>query len=70
MNAAVVIASDNMELACAFIQKTAAEKAVTELDKRLVSDYEMRKRGRLERRPYYDINVLAYQVSLCSLSLS
>lgn len=33
--AATQIASDNTELACAFIQKTATEKSVTEMDKRL-----------------------------------
>ena len=33
--AANQIATDNTELACAFIQKTATEKSVTEMDKRL-----------------------------------
>lgn len=50
-----------MELACAFIQKTAVEKALPELDKRLMSDYEMRKLARQEGRRYYDQIVLAYQ---------
>lgn len=31
------IAEDNMELACAFIQKAAIEKAIPEIDKRLLS---------------------------------
>jgi hypothetical protein len=35
--AATVAAQDNMELACAFIQKTAIEKAIPEIDKRLVT---------------------------------
>lgn len=35
--AAQVIAQDNTELACAFIQKTAVEKAIPEMDKRLSS---------------------------------
>lgn len=35
--AARVSAQDNMELACAFIQKTAIEKAIPEIDKHLVS---------------------------------
>ena len=30
-----VIAHDNVELACAFIQKKAVEKAIPEIDKRL-----------------------------------
>lgn len=48
--AASVIANDNMELACAFVQKTAVEKAIPEIDKRLVSEYELRKMARQEGR--------------------
>ena len=33
--AAQMIAQDNTELACAFIQKTAVEKATPEIDKKL-----------------------------------
>lgn len=50
-----------MELACAFIQKTAVEKALPELDKRLMNDYEIRKLARQEGRRYYDAMVLTYQ---------
>ena len=39
--AANQIATDNTELACAFIQKTATEKSVTEMDKRLAEVYHM-----------------------------
>jgi len=35
--AASVISEDNTELACAFIQKTAVEKALPEMDKRLTT---------------------------------
>jgi len=35
--AATIAAQDNMELACAFIQKTAIEKAIPEIDKRLLT---------------------------------
>lgn len=48
--AASVIANDNMELACAFVQKTAVEKAIPEIDKRLMSEYELRKMARQEGR--------------------
>lgn len=41
--AANIIAQDNMELACAFIQKTAIEKAIPEIDKRLMTEYDLRK---------------------------
>ncbi|CAG4984058.1 unnamed protein product [Parnassius apollo] len=60
-SAAAVLATENMELACAFIQKTAVEKALPELDKRLMNDYEIRKQARLENRRYYDPIVLTYQ---------
>lgn len=60
-SAAAVLATENMELACAFIQKTAVEKALPELDKRLMNDYEMRKIARQEGRRYYDPIVLTYQ---------
>jgi CCR4-NOT transcription complex subunit 1 len=33
--AANLVAQENMELACAYIQKTAIEKAIPEIDKRL-----------------------------------
>lgn len=59
--AARVSAQDNMELACAFIQKTAIEKAIPEIDKHLVSEYERRKHARNEGRRYCDSAVLTYQ---------
>lgn len=36
-HAANVLAEENTELACAFIQKTAVEKALPEMDKRLAT---------------------------------
>lgn len=54
-------AQDNMELACAFIQKTAIEKAIPEIDKRLMTEYELRKLARNEGRRYCDPQVLTYQ---------
>lgn len=52
--AANVVAADNMELACAFVQKTAIEKALPEMDKRLVNEIELRKIARQEGRRYCD----------------
>lgn len=49
-SAATQLAADNMELACAYVQKTAVEKAILEIDKRLVNDYELRKIARNEGR--------------------
>ncbi|XP_063987616.1 CCR4-NOT transcription complex subunit 1 [Diachasmimorpha longicaudata] len=52
--AANVVAADNMELACAFVQKTAIEKAMPEMDKRLLNEMELRKLARQEGRRYVD----------------
>lgn len=59
--AATVIANDNVELACAFIQKTAVEKALPDMDKRLSNEYELRKHARADGRRYCDPVVLTYQ---------
>jgi CCR4-NOT transcription complex subunit 1 len=59
--AASIIANDNMELACAFVQKTAVEKAIPEIDKRLMSEYDLRKIARQEGRRYCDAIALTYQ---------
>ncbi|XP_054715657.1 CCR4-NOT transcription complex subunit 1-like [Uloborus diversus] len=59
--AAEIVARDNLELACCFIQKTAVEKALPEIDKRLSSEYEARKHARSEGRRYCDPMALTYQ---------
>ncbi|TSS60382.1 CCR4-NOT transcription complex subunit 1 [Bagarius yarrelli] len=55
------VAQDNCELACCFIQKTAVEKAGPEMDKRLATEFELRKHARQEGRRYCDPMVLTYQ---------
>ncbi|XP_069757056.1 CCR4-NOT transcription complex subunit 1 isoform X3 [Narcine bancroftii] len=59
--AAAQVAQDNCELACCFIQKTAVEKAGPEMDKRLATEFELRKHARQEGRRYCDPVVLTYQ---------
>lgn len=59
--AASMIANDNFELVCAFIQKWAIEKAIPEIDKSLLTEYEVRKMARQEGRTFCDHTVLAYQ---------
>ena len=59
--AVAVIANDNVELACAFIQKKAVEKAIPEIDKRLSVEIEHRKVARKEGRRYCDPVALTYQ---------
>merc|ERR1719318_2435903 len=56
-----VVANDNVELACAFIQKKAVEKAIPEIDKRLSAEIELRKHARKENRRYCDPVALTYQ---------
>ncbi|KAK8742070.1 hypothetical protein OTU49_002091, partial [Cherax quadricarinatus] len=58
---AAALSQENVGIACAFIQKTAAEKAVTEMDKRLSQEYEARKVARTDGRRYCDPMVLTYQ---------
>ncbi|XP_075733812.1 CCR4-NOT transcription complex subunit 1 isoform X1 [Rhipicephalus microplus] len=59
--ATTVVAQENVELACCFIQKTAIEKAIPEIDKKLSQEYEFRKSARSENRRYCDPVVLTYQ---------
>lgn len=59
--AASVISEENTELACAFIQKTAVEKALPEMDKRLTTEFDVRRHARSEGRRYCDPVVLTYQ---------
>ncbi|ESO94093.1 hypothetical protein LOTGIDRAFT_239532 [Lottia gigantea] len=60
-DAVQTLAQDNTELACAFIQKTAVDRAIPEMDKRLATEYDLRKHARSEGRRYCDPVVLTYQ---------
>lgn len=64
--AATVLAADNLDLARAFIVKAAIEKALTDLDKLLKNDYELRRVARMEGRQYYDPQHLALHTKLIS----
>ena len=55
------VATDNIDLCCAFIQKTAIEKSLTELDRKLKNEYDVRRQARAEGRRYCDPTVLTYQ---------
>ncbi|KAL5022887.1 hypothetical protein ScPMuIL_002042 [Solemya velum] len=59
--AAQMIAQENTDLACAFIQKTAVERAIPEIDKRLATEIDLRKHARIDGRRYCDPVVLTYQ---------
>ncbi|XKL59833.1 hypothetical protein PGB90_000849 [Kerria lacca] len=59
--AANACVNDNLDLACAFIQKSTVDKAVVEVDRHLLSEYERRKNARSEGRRYCDSGVLTYQ---------
>ena len=66
-HAATLTAQDNVEPACVFIQKTAVEKSILEIDKRLQTEFDLRKQARNEGRRYYDPLVLTYQVGILFL---
>lgn len=55
------LAAENVNVSCVFIQKTCAEKAVQEADKRLATEFEQRKAARSEGRHYCDNAALTYQ---------
>lgn len=57
------LAAENLNITCAFIQKTCAEKSVHEVEKRLAPEFELRKSARSENRHYCDNAALTYQVS-------
>ncbi|VDP15420.1 unnamed protein product [Soboliphyme baturini] len=59
--ASQIIAEDNIELAQCYIVKSAAEKALLEIDKRLAHEFEMRRVARAENRQYYDTQMLKIQ---------
>lgn len=59
--AAIQLANENVELVCAFIQKTSAEKAAAEIDRRLSTDFETRKIAREEGNRFVDAQILSYQ---------
>jgi hypothetical protein len=55
------IANDNVELACAFVQKKAIEKAIQEIDKHIKNEIDARIMARKEGRRYCDQVALTYQ---------
>lgn len=63
-HAAVIITADNLELARAFIIKTAIERALSDVDKILQSDYELRRTARLEGHQYFNQEHLAIHTKL------
>jgi hypothetical protein len=48
---AQVLTNDNLELGCTFIEKAATDKAICEIDERLLPAYQARPRPRRRPRP-------------------
>lgn len=61
---AVLITQDNLELARAFIIKTTIERALSDIDKLLQNEYELRRNARIEGRQYFDPEHLAFHTKL------
>jgi CCR4-NOT transcription complex subunit 1 len=59
--AAVLTAADNLELACAVVEKTAMEKVIMEVDEALLAAYTNRKKHRDQRtgQPYFDMEIFS-----------
>lgn len=60
--AAHAAASENIDFACCFVQKSTVEKATVELDKRLAPEYELRRKSRASGKMYFDTTSYAYHV--------
>jgi len=63
-HAAAMITADNLELARAFVVKTAVERASADIDKLLQNDYELRRSARIEGHQYFDPESLAFHTKL------
>ncbi|VVC34988.1 Hypothetical protein CINCED_3A007099 [Cinara cedri] len=59
--ACTMCANDNVELACAVVQKIATEKAIIEVDKYLKNEFERRNLSRMEGRRFYDPMIMSSQ---------
>lgn len=62
--AAMLIAADNLDLARAFIIKTAIERATSDVDKLLQNEYDLRRIARLEGHSYVDPTAIAFHSKL------
>ncbi|KAL7754375.1 CCR4-NOT core subunit cdc39 [Sorochytrium milnesiophthora] len=54
--ALMLTVNDNLDLACAIVEKSAMEKAVPEIDDALSTAYLKRRQGAETGRPYYDLS--------------
>ena len=60
--AAHAVASENIDFACCFVQKSTVEKATVELDKRLSPEYDLRRKARSGGKMYYDLTSYNYHL--------
>ena len=49
-----MIATDNLDLGCTIFEKAATEKAVREIDERLIQQYTNRAKAKGSNQPFYD----------------
>lgn len=52
-----IIAQDNLDLGCTIIEKAATDKAVRDIDERLMPVYQMRQKAKATGQPFYDQNM-------------
>ncbi|KAK9843414.1 hypothetical protein WJX81_000935 [Elliptochloris bilobata] len=58
-HAATVLMNDNLELGCTFIEKAATDKAIREIDERLLPAYQARAKAKAAGQPFFDAAVLS-----------
>lgn len=49
-----MIATDNLDLGCTIFEKAATEKAIREIDERLIQQYTNRAKAKGSNQPFYD----------------
>jgi len=52
-----IVSQDNLDLGCTIIEKAATDKAVRDIDERLLPVYQMRQKAKQAGQPFYDPNI-------------
>lgn len=52
-----IVIADNLDLGCTIIEKASTDKAVKEVDERLLPYYQSRQKARAQNTPFYDMSI-------------
>lgn len=61
-----MIATDNLDLGCTIFEKAATEKAIREIDERLIQQYTSRAKAKNSNQQFFDQSQLQVQHSLAA----